>query len=584
MKKLFTICLLLICQLAAIAQSEDTKYTLTFLTEPEGSCHLYYTIINEGGWKYYYSDERPMIAAGQTVRLDLSPAGGCQFEQLLCADTVMDCRIERTAYIYKDHPVTEFIMPDHDVTVTAMMRFDPDLPEHPVDNDWNEATGSLVVTHFTPGHLFEAIDKATTVETEYGQSHRYGNIVSLTVAGKALNQDLSDIEGKLRNLGKLQYLDLSRTDGITEIFQYMFNTCPNLRTIVMPASIGKIGSDTFNADLESFTIYATTPPELEEYAFYKTSPLLTIYVPAESLPLYAAADGWKNMNLMPITQGVHKLTVNMPTNADIQQYKDMTLELVNIKTGQTRRYVLASQKQYTFTNLIEGTQYHVYIRNAREDILGSILAVDIDKQDVEVTFADMKQPRDITLQLLLPDGSILPSLGDGAGFGPELSRTGLSFTWTDIVGNYLASGATLTGQMEGARVIAKVKLGQQLGTQYVQPADTMITVGSSSIIHSPLSILPQVELTGTVTAAATGFPIRGANIAVTQQMNGLYPVTFTTTTGRDGRWMLTAYEAPTTVTTQANGYVPQTVTLESLPLGGKVGGGFGRPDRHDSSS
>lgn len=562
MKRIIPIFALLLCQLTAIAQSEETKYTLTFQNNLEGSCALYYTTESQYN-KPYDNDNKPMIAAGQNVVIELIERNGCQLVSFVSADTIMDSRIDRTNAHYTYHPITEFTMPDHDVTITAVMQFNPDLPDHPVDNDWNEATGFLVVSHFTPGQLFEAINKATTVETEYGESHHYGNIVSLTVAGKALNRDLSDISGKLRNLGKLQYLDMSRTDGITEVFQYSFNTFPNLRTIVMPASVGKIGSYTFNVDLESFTIYATTPPELEEYAFYQTSPLLTIYVPAESLPLYAAANGWKDMNLMPITQGVHKLTVNMPANADMQQYKDMSLELVNTKTAQTRRYVLNSQKQYTFTNLIEGMQYNIYIRNVREDILGSILAVDIDKQDVEVTFADLKQPRDITLQLLLPDGSILPSLGDGAG---------VSFTWTDIVGNYLAAGATLTGQMEGARVIAKVKLGQQLGTQYVQPADTMITVGSSSIIHCPLSILPQVELTGTVTAKATGLPIRGTNIAVTQQLNGLYPKTFTTTTDAQGRWTLTAFDALTEITAQANGYVPQVQTIPVLPIQGEIEG------------
>ena len=562
MKRIIPIFALLLCQLTAIAQSEETKYTLTFQNNLEGSCALYYTTESQYN-KPYDNDNKPMIAAGQNVVIELIEKNGCQLVNFVSADTIMDSRIDRTNAHYTYHPITEFIMPEHDVTITAVMQFNPDLPDHPVDNDWNEVTGSLVVTHFTTGHLFEAIDKATTIESEYGESHRYGNIVSLTVAGKAINQDMSDIEGKLRNLGKLQYLDLSRTDGITEIFQYMFNTFPNLRTIVMPASVGKIGSYTFNADLESFTIYATTPPKLEEYAFYKTSPLLTIYVPAESLPLYAAADGWKNFNLMPITQGVHKLTVNMPANADMQQYKDMSLELVNTKTAQTRRYVLNSQKQYTFTNLIEGTQYNIYIRNVREDILGSILAVDIDKQDVEATFADLKTPRDITLQLLLPDGSILPSLGDGAG---------VSFTWTDIVGNYLAAGATLTGQMEGARVIAKVKLGQQLGTQYVQPADTMITVSDRNDVTLRLTPLPQTELIGTVTAAATGLPIRGANIAVTQQLNGLYPKTFTTTTDAQGRWTLTAFDAPTEITAQANGYVPQVQTIPVLPPKGELEG------------
>ncbi|MCR5445653.1 MAG: chitobiase/beta-hexosaminidase C-terminal domain-containing protein, partial [Bacteroidales bacterium] len=283
------------------------------------------------------------------------------------------------------------------------------------------------------------------------------------------------------------------------------------------------------------------------------------FVPAESLPLYAEAEGWKDLNLMPISQGVHKMTVNMPASADMKQLKDMSLELVNVKTGQTRRYVLTNRTQYTFTNLIENTLYNVYIRNAREDILATIEAVNIEKQDVQVSFADLKPLRDVTLRLTAPDGF---AVGIDA----------FTVTWTDAVGNYLAKGATLPAQVEGTKAIAHVKLGQKLGTQYLQPADTTIVVGNMGTVGIRLMPLTQTELTGTVTAAATGLPIRNANISVTQQLNGIYPVTLTTTTDKDGHWALTAYAAPTTVTMQASGYVPQTVALESLPYEGRLEG------------
>ena len=434
--------------------------------------------------------------------------------------------------------------------------YDPNLPDHPGQSGWDPTTGALVVTWFTPGQLASAIQRATNDEKGYSHIEK---IRSLTVSGKANNTDmvrLSSLKPYLR------LLDLSRTDGITQVDEAFFKQDTVMHTLLLPASIERILSGAFSNSprLENVTCYATTPPKMTGiYAFNECHESLTVFVPAESLPLYAEADGWKDMNLMPITQGVHALTVNLPFGANMQQLKDLFLELANVKTGQSQRLVITNRTQYTFTNLIEGTLYNIYIRNARGDVFATVKDVEIAKADVQVPITDLKQPRDLTLQLFAPDGS-------------PVGTDAFAVTWTDLAGNFLAKGATLPGQMEGAKTIARIRLGEQLGTQYLQPADTTIVVGNMGTMGIRLTPLPQTELSGTVTAAATGLPIRSANIAVTQQLNGLYPVTLTTTTDKDGQWTLTAYDAPTTVTMQATGYIPQTVTLESLPLGGRLEG------------
>ena len=178
---------------------------------------------------------------------------------------------------------------------------------------------------------------------------------SLTVAGKANNNDLNS--WYTSQFTNLNYLDFCRTVGVSQVGGNLFRNHSSLKTVLMPSTIEQIGALAFEgcAALESFTCFATTPPELKvsngKYPFNGTSPALVVYVPAESLPLYAEADGWKDLELMPITQGVHAMTVNMPANADMQQYKDMFLELVNTKTTQTRRYVLTTQTHYTFTTV-----------------------------------------------------------------------------------------------------------------------------------------------------------------------------------------------------------------------------------------
>ena len=553
MKKLFTICLLL-CQLAAVAQT----YKITLLRDPDNACRISSTPDLEA-------------EAGKTVKVLVNKFTGYVFDGFISADTIMGPVNDREYNSnYPGNYSVQFTMPAHDVTITAKLHYSPDLPLEPGEGMWNEATGALNITMVTPGTITDVINDALT-DRSGNLDGNYSKVKSLTISGKANDDDMKVITNSRTFRDNITLFDISRTNGITElpfVLNGFFENKTALKTVLLPASIEKIGYKAFYGctALESFTCFATTPPVLSFQVGNKQQNVFntdgfTVYVPAESLPLYAEANGWKDLNLMPITQGVHKLTVNLPANADMKQLKDMYLELTNVNNGQTRRYVLTNRTQYTFANLIEGTQYNVYIRNARENILGTIEAVDITNKDVDVTFPALKPLRDVTLQLLAPNGTALPSLqGEG------------SVTWTDAVGNYLAKGATLTAQVEGTKAIAHVKLGQELGTQYQQPADTLIVVGKMGIVGVRLTPLTQTELTGTVTAAATGLPIRSANISVTQQLNGLYPVTFTTTTDKDGQWTLTAYDAPTTVTMQANGYMPQTVTFESLPSGGRLEG------------
>ena len=542
MKRIIQLIALLLCQLAATAQSGETTYTLSFLSRPDGSCNMNYRI--DGGQSQAYNNtDKPQIVAGQKVKIELQEAIGCMFDHLLSADTIMDSQREYVSSFGGYHPTTEFVMPAHDVSITAVTNFDPELPEHPGESGWDPETGALVITSFTPGFLEEAINTAITDKN----GKKTGEVRRLTVAGKATINDLS----YTRNLKSLEYLDFSRTYDINEVWSGTFTNNTTLKTVLLPASITEIGQMVFEgcSALESITCFATTPPHLNFYGgkspFNGCSTSLIVYVPAESLPLYAEAEGWKDMELMPITQGVHALTVNMPAGANMQQYKDMFLELANTKTGQTRRYVLTNRTQYTFTNLIEGSQYNVYLKNAREATLGSILDIDIDKSDVQVTFTSLEQPRGITLRLSLPDGS-------------PANEDAFTATWTDAVGNFIANGSNLYGQMDGARIIAHVKLGETLGTQYLQPADTLFSVGQSATLAITLASLPQATFSGTVTTT-DGMPLRDATVSATQQLNDLYPVTLATTTDAQGRWTLTAYDVPAEVTAQATGYVAETI-------------------------
>ena len=91
---------------------------------------------------------------------------------------------------------------------------------------------------------------------------------------------------------------------VTEIKQYAF-TGSGLTSIYIPASVTAIGSSAFHncSSLSSVTVRATTPPELEQFAFTMNAAGRKIYVPNEALDAYKSADGWKDYanDILPIS-------------------------------------------------------------------------------------------------------------------------------------------------------------------------------------------------------------------------------------------------------------------------------------------
>lgn len=473
-----------------------------------------------------------------------------------------------------DNPYT-FTMPERDMTLYAMYEYDPETPANPHGNVWNKEGGELIMSDFTPGKLEDKINEVTRRDPWYSD---WSLIKSAIVDGPCLQKGdgwatFNDWEA-FRYASNVEYLDYSRSSGLTFIPSYCFNGKEKLTTIVLPATTDSIGPLAF-ADckgLTTVTSFATTPPVLgglmpgeQSYdlgSYSDSWPFnglnadnIIVHVPAESVPLYQAARGWKEFIIQPIAQGISRLTVNLP-QADT--YKDMFLELVNTKTLQAIRYVVTPATTYTFNNLIHGTSYNLYLKNQRGSVLGTIEGIDIEDKDVQVSFADLKMPIDITLRLLAPDGTDVTPLGGTVG----------AVTWTDRQGNYLGQGATLEAQAEGSQVRFHVKPDEALGRQYLMPQDSLVTVGRMGDVEIRLTPFPQTTIGGTVSAATTGSPVRSATVTVSQLLNGLYAASQTVRTDVQGHWTTTAYQAPTTVTISHNSYLKTSATLTAEEMAG----------------
>ena len=98
-------------------------------------------------------------------------------------------------------------------------------------------------------------------------------------------------------------------DGVTSIGDYAFYNCVNLTSIEIPNGVTSIGDGAFDGcrNLNTITNYATIPQPLDPdgISVFGGVPLTcTLYVPAESVASYQAADVWKDFyNILPIGGG-----------------------------------------------------------------------------------------------------------------------------------------------------------------------------------------------------------------------------------------------------------------------------------------
>ena len=106
---------------------------------------------------------------------------------------------------------------------------------------------------------------------------------------------------------------------------------------------------------------------------------MKVLVPALSLELYQSANYWKDFVLSALDGVTNTLTISLPEDAKDGRYKNMTLELNNITSGQVSRMLITDRTRYSFVNLIHNTKYNVYVKTAKSVVLGEI-------QDVEIGF------------------------------------------------------------------------------------------------------------------------------------------------------------------------------------------------------
>ena len=87
-------------------------------------------------------------------------------------------------------------------------------------------------------------------------------------------------------------------NNITSIGEAAMGWCSSLSSLILPAGITSIGNGAFYhcVSLTSVTCKSTTPPTIGEDVFGEMDTNIPLYVPAGSIELYQAANGWSEFN------------------------------------------------------------------------------------------------------------------------------------------------------------------------------------------------------------------------------------------------------------------------------------------------
>ena len=539
MKKIFNILLLCLLTLTAAAQDAPTQTRrLRVQSLPQGAVttELRYQIEKQGEygttWDYYRCSTDTLdvidvqMPVGQMFQIYTSASRGYVAKGWTVNGLPYDVK-SRGQYVSDTETNFYYVMPDEDIQLVGRFEYDPDAPDfQPGANAWDPETGTLIMDYnsdYPAGFTYEDYDKVLRFITQSlnGNIHSFKN---------CLVYDLSR--------STIETLNGGNYGG------HMSNL--SINEILLPSTLKKIERNAFmGTKLQTLICFAMTPPELEFNTEYNEEtgksewvesgkwafpdcPEMVVRVPAEAVELYKQAKGWRDFTILAIDQNYVNLSVKLmdnPTAAQLAQYKNMSLELTSLSSGQVRRLLMSGRNQYAFTYLPENTNYSLALVNSRGAAVGQIDNIFLQSENLSVTFPQLKNVHALSLTIK-------------AG-GQTMLEDQFSNMWLAADNSYLARGTKLDDMLDGQTVKYVVTLERQLASQYEQPDTTVLIVGQEGQpdnIVLPLEPLKNTTVTFNVVDETTHAGIDNAVVQVSQILpSGITGQTTSLTTGGDGR-------------------------------------------------
>ena len=152
----------------------------------------------------------------------------------------------------------------------------------------------------------------------------FGNCSDLEVFNvEEENKYYCSVDGVLFNADKTMLIQYPRAkseksysvpESVNTIGDMALYNCHNLESIIIGSGVASIGEGAFVEcySLNEMLVKATTPPTIDPFSFSRSG-IEAIYVPAESLDAYKAAEIWNEFELLPISDSAIE-DMEMPEN------------------------------------------------------------------------------------------------------------------------------------------------------------------------------------------------------------------------------------------------------------------------------
>ena len=244
------------------------------------------------------------------------------------------------------------------------------------------------------------------------------------------------------------------------------------------------------------------------------------------------------------------LSVNLPTDVSIDDYKDMFISVKNTETESSYRCLVTNKRVYNFS-VPNNSTYDISLVNSMGVHFGDLKNIPVNNDNVDVTFSNLLKPHSVSIAVTLPDNVDITD--------------DVNITWTNLEGVFLGQGAILHGVLEGMQLKYEVKIPSDFAMNYIQPSAQDYTVkAQNNYILLQLQPFGSAKIAGEIRDYDTGLPISLALITASQSLNGKQTRSFTTHTNNKGLFEFEVLEAPTQVIASAQGYLSQTVELQQI--------------------
>ncbi len=346
--------------------------------------------------------------------------------------------------------------------------------------------------------------------------------------------------------------DVVIPNSVKGTLEETFCYCRELQSVTLSNGVSYIRGRAFTEcnNLTDLYCNAIVPPTIEDdWAFRYVPSNMKIHVPAVSIALYEDVLYWKNYEIVPI-QNKNTIQVNLPADATDGQYKNMTLELVDLDRNQNFKLIVKDTRNYSFNNLEENTKYSLSLKTKKGLAIAEYKEINYTSGNLNIDIEKEKME-----QLCVVNAKVLTPSNEDV-------TSQCTINWYDNNDDFISQGQSVTEQIVGTKVKLSVALSKDLGVQYKFPAELLYDITSSNNTCTIyLETLPMTTITGKVVDELTNSTLSNVTVTVSQTLNGKFSKLYSTKTDTNGKYSIQVYAVPASISYVTSDYITHTTDI-----------------------